>query len=392
MKALVVGAGIAGPTLAYWLARHGHRPTLLERAPALRTGGYIIDFWGAAYDIAEKMMILPELERRGYKLEEVRIVDDEGDRVGGFRADVFGRLTDGRYLSIPRSELSACIYDRLDERTTRIFGDEVVRLEKHSNEVVATLASGRVEAFDVVIGADGLHSSVRKLAFEPSEPVEKFLGFEVAAASVLGYRPRDENVYVLYAEKGKQIGRFAMRGDRTMFLFVYAEDAPGELPAGHAEAKARLRARFTGGGWETANVLDAVCASDDFYFDHVSQIRQSAWSHGRVALVGDAAYCVSLLAGQGSALAMISATVLAGELHEARGDHARAFARYEDRLRPFIEHKQRAAARFASSFAPRTRLGLAIRNGMTRLLSIPLVADFALGRGLRDKVEIPEYA
>jgi 2-polyprenyl-6-methoxyphenol hydroxylase-like FAD-dependent oxidoreductase len=392
MRALVVGAGIAGPTLAYWLARHGHRPTLLERAPALRTGGYIIDFWGAAYDIAERMEILPELQRRGYMLEELRIVDDDGKRVGGFKADVFSRLTDGRYLSLPRSELSASIYEKLDERTTRIFGDEVVGLEERSDEIVATLASGRVEAFDVVIGADGLHSSARKLAFGPSEQIEKYLGFEVAAATVSGYRPRDENVYVLYAEKGKQIGRFSMRGDRTMFLFVYAADAPGELPADHGEAKERLCAQFAGGGWETANILDAVRASDDFYFDHVSQIRQSAWSRGRVGLVGDAAYCVSLLAGQGSALAMIGATVLAGELHEARGDHARAFARYEDRLRPFIEHKQRAAARFASSFAPRSRLGLAIRNRVTRLMSIPFVADFAIGRSFRDKIEIPAYA
>lgn len=392
MRALIVGAGIAGPTLAYWLARHGHRPTLLERAPQLRTGGYIVDFWGAAYDIAEKMEVLPELQRRGYKLEELRIVNDDGERVGGFDARVFSRLTDGRYLSIPRSELSASIYERLDDRTTRIFGDEVVKLDERAHEIVATLASGRVEAFDVVVGADGLHSSVRRLAFEPSGPVEKYLGFEVAAAAVSGYRPRDENVYVLYAEKGKQIGRFSMRGDRTMFLFVYAEDAPGELPPNHAEAKERLRARFAGGGWETANILDAVLATDDFYFDHVSQIRQSAWSRGRVALVGDAAYCVSLLAGQGSALAMIGATILAGELHEAGGDHARAFARYEEHLRAFIEHKQRAAARFASSFAPRTRLGLAIRNGMTKLMSIPFVADLALGRDLRDKVEVPEYA
>ncbi|MGH7330608.1 MAG: FAD-dependent monooxygenase, partial [Polyangiaceae bacterium] len=207
-----------------------------------------------------------------------------------------------------------------------------------------------------------------------------------------GYRPRDEDVYVLYAEKGTQIGRFAMRGDRTMFLFVFAEDRASVLPADDVEAKARLCARFANGGWETSRILDAALASDDFYFDHVSQIRMDAWTRGRVALVGDAAYCVSLLAGQGSALAMIGATVLAGELHEARGDHVRAFARYEERLRPFLAQKQQAAARFASSFAPRTRIGLAFRNGVTRLLSIPFVAELALGRDLRDAIEIPDYS
>jgi len=392
MRVLVVGAGIAGPTLAYWLAHHGHRPTLLERAPRLRTGGYIVDFWGAAFDIAERIGILPDLRRRGYVIEELRIVGDDGQRVGGFGADVFRRLTNDRYLSLPRSELSASIYACLDDRTERIFGDEVSSLEERHGEVRVRFASGETRAFDLVVGADGLHSSIRALAFDAKEWHERYLGYEAAACEVSGYRPREEDVYVLYATRGAQIGRFSMRDDRTMFLFVYTNDDAPAVPRDTAAAKARVRERFAHGRWETSRILDAMSESDDFYLDRVSQIRMDRWARGRIALVGDAAYCVSLLAGQGSALAMIGATVLAGELHAARGDHVRAFERYEARLRGFLEQKQRAAARFAGAFAPRTRVGLAFRNVVTRMMSVPVIADWAIGRDLRDEIEIPDYA
>ncbi|MDQ3032374.1 MAG: FAD-binding domain [Myxococcota bacterium] len=391
MEILVVGAGVAGPTLAYWLARFGHRPTLLERAPALRTGGYVVDFWGAGLEVAERMSLVPELRRTAYDVKEVRLVGRDGQRVGGFSADVFGRLTDGRCLSLRRGDLASAIYRALDERTETIFGDEPVTIEDGPDDVRVTLARGGARSFDLVIGADGLHSKVRALTFGEEAQYEKYLGYEVAAVEVEGYRPRDDGVYVLHTERGQQIARFAMRGDRTLFLFVWSEPDARPIPQDLAGQRARLRERFGSSGWESARILDAADQSDDIYFDRVSQIRMDAWARGRVALIGDAAHCVSLLAGQGSALAMIGALVLAGELKEAGGDHRAAFARYDARLRPFIEGKQRAAERFASSFAPRTSLGLAIRNQLTRLFSIPLVAELAIGRGLRDALELPDY-
>jgi len=392
MNILIVGAGIAGPTLAYWLARHGHRPTLLERAPALRTGGYVVDFWGAAFDVAERMGLVPEIRRLGYDVKEVRLLDRGGRRVGGFSAEVFARFTDGRYISLPRGDLAAAIHGKLDERTETILGDEIRTLEDGPDEVRVTLASGGARSFDLVIGADGLHSQVRALTFGETSRFEKYLGYEVAAIEVAGYRPRDEDVYVVYSERGQQIGRFAMRDDRTLFLLVWAEPERRSAPRDPAEQRARLRERFANSGWESARILEAVDTSDEIYIDRVSQIRMDPWTRGRVALIGDAAHCVSLLAGQGSALAMIGARVLAGELKAAGGDHRAAFARYEARLRSFIAGKQRAAERFAGAFAPRTSLGLALRNQLTRLLSIPWFAERAMGRGLRDEIDLSTYA
>jgi 2-polyprenyl-6-methoxyphenol hydroxylase-like FAD-dependent oxidoreductase len=393
MRILISGAGIAGPTLAYWLVRHGFEVTLVEKAPALRTGGYIIDFWGAGFDVADRMGIVPELVERGYRVQEVRVVGDDGRRVSGFDASVFDRFTAGRFTSLPRGELAATIYARIEREVETLFGDSIRALTGHGDRVHVELASGAARDFDLVIGADGLHSEVRALAFGPESAFERYLGYSVAAFESAGYRPRDEDVYIMHTEVGRQIGRFSMRGDRTMFLFVFADPAgAGEELHDPAAQKARLRRRFADSRWrETRAILERLDACDSLYFDRVSQIRLDAWSQGRVALVGDAAFCVSLLAGQGSALAMVSAYVLAGELHAAAGNHEVAFARYRERLAPMIAEKQRAAVRFAGSFAPRSTLQLFLRNQVMKLLSIGVVARAAIGRGLRDTIELPAY-
>jgi 2-polyprenyl-6-methoxyphenol hydroxylase-like FAD-dependent oxidoreductase len=387
---LISGAGIAGPALAYWLRAAGFQPTIVERAPALRGGGYVIDFWGLGYEIAQQMNLQSAIERVGYRMREVRIVGDRGERAGGFGADVFRELTGGRYVTLARSDLSRMLYECIADSTEVIFGDEIVDVHESAGSVQVSLAHSGERRFDLLIGADGLHSGVRHLVFGSENLFEKPLGYAVAACEVGGYRPRDPDVYVMYGQPGRMLGRFALHNDRTLFLFVFTVDS-GELPTAVAEQKAALRERYGDGEWECRHILTELDGVNELYFDRVSQIRMDHWSQGRVALIGDAAFCVSLLAGQGSALAMISAYVLAGELASAAGNYERAFATYEKTLRSFIETKQQGAERFAGAFAPRTQWGLWFRNQMTKAFAIPGLARFALGGEIVDTLSLPDY-
>ena len=390
MQVLISGAGIAGPTLAFWLKKYGIAPTLVEAAPALRTSGYVIDFWGLGYDIAEKMGLLSDITRLGYRTQELRIVDDSGRRLSGFGGELFRELTGGRYITLGRSDLSKLIYDRISGSCKIIFGDSIAGLREAGAEVHVQFEHGGERRFDLVIGADGLHSRVRKLVFGPQDRYEKDLGYRVAAFETAGYRPRNELVYLVHSAPGRQVGRFALHDDRTLFLFIFASRGEPE-PNGIAAQKAILRKVFEGDGWELPQILRALDTCDDFYFDRVSQIGMAAWSRGRIALVGDAAFCVSLLAGQGSALAMTAAYVLAGELATSQGRPRDAFDRYEERLRPFILTKQRAAERFARAFVPRTRLGILFRNQVIKTFRVPPIARIAIGRDIRDQLELPRY-
>jgi 2-polyprenyl-6-methoxyphenol hydroxylase-like FAD-dependent oxidoreductase len=201
---LVSGIGIAGPTVAYWLTVHGFKPTLLEMAPRLRTGGYVIDFWGRGFDVAEKMGILPEIQRQGYDVKELRLVNSRGKRVGGLNAEVFRSATNGRYVSIPRGELAKIIYETVAGSCETLFGDSITKIEQGEREVQVSFERTEPRRFDMVIGADGLHSVVRKLVFGKEDLHEKYLGYRVAAFTVNDYRPRDEDVYVSYSLPGRQ--------------------------------------------------------------------------------------------------------------------------------------------------------------------------------------------
>lgn len=393
MRVGINGCGVAGPTLAFWLRRFGHDPVVFEKAPRLRTGGYVIDFWGAGYDVAERMGIVPQLKERGYAMQELRMVNEAGVPTAQMGVETFRALTNGRYLSIARGDLAATIFEACEGVEVR-FGTSITGLEDRDDGVSVTLSDGKKEEFDLVVGADGLHSTVRATAFGPEQHFEHFLGYQVAAFSARGYRPRDELVYVTHTKPGRQLARISLRGDQTAFLFIWRADqhTVGSLePTTDADKRQILRDVFGDMGWEAPQVLGKLESSPSIYFDRVSQIRMERWTRGRVALLGDAAACVSLLAGEGTGLAMTEAYVLAGELARAEGDHRAALCAYEQRLAAFLAKKQRAAMRFAGFFAPKDRWSLMMRDWAVRISSVPLFAKAFVGSSLRDDIEIPVY-
>lgn len=387
---LISGAGIAGPALAYWLLRRGFVPTLVERAPAPRSGGYMIDVWGIGWQCVERMQLLPRICREGYHMERLSLVDRHGRQVAKLDSSQYGKALQGKFISVLRGDLATTIYAQIDGQVETLFGDSIEAITQDADSVDVQFRHAAPRRFDLVIGADGLHSKVRELVFGAHARFEHHLGYGTASFTCADYPHRDESRYVSYCAPGCQVARYALRDNRSAFFFVFT-DPGGRRTAAPNQAKATLDALYARQGWECDEILAAMHASDDLYFDAVSQTRMENWYHGHVALLGDACFCPSLLAGEGSALAMLGAHVLAGELQLADGDPAIAFARYQQRLQGFIGRKQKSAARYGRWFAPATRLGVSMRNLATTVMNTPPFSNWALRGMLGNQFAFPAY-
>ncbi len=392
MKVAINGAGIAGTALAYWLRTLGHEVLLVERAPELRTGGFVVNLWGIGYDALERMGLLPGLLELQYHSDELRMVDRSGRTRGGYRSSVLLKLANGRMATLARSDIAAAIYGSLDCRVETLFGDSVTAIDDDGTRVRVEFEQASPREFDLVIGADGLHSRVRQLVFGPETGFEHPMGCHVASFEVAGYRPRNGGAYVAHTAPGRYIARFPMRNDRMLFFVLLRDEhLKGRVLANHAERKAVLTEALADVGWESAAILSAVEQVPDIYFDSISQIRMNEWAKGKVALIGDAAACPSLIAGEGAGFALAAAYVLAGELHRFGGDTEAAIAQYQHRLKAVVARKQKHAEGLVASFVPRTALGVRVRDYATLLMRLPVFPRILMGRYVKDEMALPEY-
>ncbi len=390
MRVAISGCGVAGPTLAWWLRHYGHQPVLIERAPALRRGGYVIDFWGSGYKVADKMGLIPQIRADGYVIERLKSVSAHGRTIASVNAGAIVEIAGGAYVSLARSDLARHIFEACEGIEAR-FSTSIAAIEERGDKIALGFDDGLSEDFDLLVCADGLHSHTRALLFGPQHGFERKLGLHVAAFLLDGYRPRDELAYVQFTRPGRQVSRIALREDKTLFLMVFADRFLEDEPQDEAGQKAALHRIFAGLGWECDAILARLGEVGDVYFDRVSQIEMPRWTSGRSALIGDAAACASLLAGEGTGLAMTEAYVLAGELHRAGGDYAAGYAAYEERLRDYVARKQAGARRFKGFFAPRSWFGLVLRELGINLAAIPFLTRPLLGAGMADEMELPDY-
>ncbi|MFT3714254.1 MAG: FAD-dependent monooxygenase [Archangium sp.] len=368
MKTLIVGSSIAGPTLAWWLSRAGFEVTLIERAPALRTGGYAVDIRGPALQVLEWMGLREAVRPFETDTEKNSAVDGEGKRFAQMPRG-FGVLDPGD-VEIHRGDLAKLLCDSMGANVKTVFGESVRSLEQRAHSVFVEFTGATpAQEFDLVVGADGVHSQVRALAFGPEEQFAKELGSAMAIFSApnhLGLR-REQ---LLFSNIGRIASIKSAEKDSLLKMAVFFTVPSGALRGLSVEQQRRLvREAFADQGFAFPTLLDAMDVADDFYCDVTAQVHLDAFHTGRVALIGDAAACPSPLSGQGTSLAIVGAYVLAQQLVAHRDDVARALKETDAVVMPFARTNQKIALDLARGFAPKTKLGAWFRNFGMRSMS-----------------------
>ncbi|UKZ02874.1 FAD-dependent monooxygenase (plasmid) [Streptomyces viridifaciens] len=341
---LISGAGIAGSALAHWLRQHGFAPTVVEHAPGPRSGGQAVDIRGAALDVVERMGLLDRARAHRTRMRGMSVLDGDGKEIHRSTETTFssGRL-DSDDIELLREDLVRILHERASSKAEFVFGDSVTALDQDEDGIRVAFEHGHPRTFDLVVGADGLHSAVRRLAFGPEEQFARHLGMHLAIFSADNFLAlEDWQLWLRDGEAG--YGIYPVRDNSELRITFGFAAEPLSAGQRNAEQQKKLVAgRMAALRWETPRLLKAMRNAPDFYFDAMMQIRMDRWSQGRAVLLGDAAYCASPLSGQGTSLALVGAYVLADALGRAGGDHRTAFASYEGRMRSFVELNQALA-------------------------------------------------
>jgi 2-polyprenyl-6-methoxyphenol hydroxylase-like FAD-dependent oxidoreductase len=385
---LISGASVAGPALAHWLGRYGFRPTVVEIAPALRGGGRAVDFRGLTHlGVLERMGVLEDLRGVQTGGTVMRFVDERGRKLMELPADFAGGD-----LEVLRSDLSRVLYEHSSDTTEYLFGDSITAMTQQPRGVQVTFASRARRTFDLVIGADGVHSNVRRLAFGPEARFVSHLGYYVATWDLPNHLGLGRGS-LLHNVPGKlaSIGGDHRDPTKASAFVAFASPRIGYDRHDLDQQRGIIREMFAGLGWQVPRLLAALDEAPDlcFYFDSISRVDIWSWSRGRIALIGDAASGATI-GGMGTGTAIVAAYALAGELAAAEGDHTVAYPRYERLLRDFARRAQKGGDTTGKFLAPRSAWGIRLRNGLlNRRALMNLMLKMAKDR--TNDIELPDY-
>lgn len=394
---LISGAGIAGPSLAFWLTRNGYRVIVVEVAPGVRPGGQTVDLRGAGGDVVERMGLIDQMRARALEQRGAAWVRSDGSRRAEMPVAAFGGNGLVSKLEILRGDLVEVLYQATRDSVEYRFGQRISELREGDAGMEATLTDGSVLHADLVVGADGPHSAVRRLAFGAEDQFVKPIGGYNAWFSAPDSVGLD-GWYLLYQAPGGLNASMRPSHDPAIAKAGLAfRSEPIEYDRHDLDQQRQILAeRFAGAGWECDALLAAADEADDFYFDSFAQIHMPSWSTGRVTLVGDAGYCASPLSGMGTSLALVGAYLLAGELGPASSFEADglpdALARYESRMRPYVDTCQKlnnTIDRYAPMSESDIAVNAAVMKWMQRWPFRPVAAR--LWFTTADSIELPDY-
>jgi 2-polyprenyl-6-methoxyphenol hydroxylase-like FAD-dependent oxidoreductase len=374
---LINGGGIAGPSLAFWLTRQGHSVTIVEQAGQLRAGGQAVDFRGPALVVLEKMGLLAQVQASATRMGSLVLVDNQGKEVGRLPAEVISGE-----VEIVWGDLARILYEAVREDVNYRFGVRVTALDDNGQRVGATFSDASTGNYDLVIGADGLHSGTRRLVFGPEEQYVTQLG-QCFGFFDIENRLRLDHCGMACIDAGRTAALQGIEPDKPARASFFLADPQLAFDYRDTEANKRLFAqRYAGMGWEVPNLLEGLAEAPEVYFDSIAQVHLDSYSRGRVCLTGDAAWCASPRSGMGTTLAVVGAYVLAHELEAAAGDYTAAFSRYQRTLAPYVARCQKLATDALKIERLSSGWRAQLRNAAIRLLRVPGVSKLVARQSL----------